>query len=614
VIERKITPDGSPGRRAGTGRLLLPLFEGLDPSAFLPLAQALLDGRRLSVTGVLLAMPGKSLSHAAGRAQALRTKLRQAARGCGLRISPRTLVSYDPAPELAQLARRRNVDLILLPWPPTNRKLQAQIRRIWELSPCPVALAVRPQPILGRRLLLALRSGPDSVLAMRIGLALTRTANAELFSLRAASNPADTLGSEQDRALAQVLEHLPDVEDNLISAADPAGSLAERAGNFDLTIAAARDLSTAESSWLDSYATRLLMADQPSALIVGAAPLEDVPAALDAGVQAISVLVDKWFAENSFHASEFENLQSLLERKQSQGLSISLALPALNEEETIEKVLLTVRRALMEEVPLLDEMVLIDSASTDRTRQIAADLGIPTFIHQQILPRYGARHGKGEALWKSLYITHGDIILWIDTDIVNIHPRFVYGLLGPLLLRPELMFVKGFYLRPMKVGNTVQAGGGGRVTELTARPLLNLFYPALSGLVQPLSGEYGGRRQALEQLPFSSGYGVEIGLLIDILEQYGLAALGQVDLIERIHHNQPLAALSKMSFAIIQTVLRKIDRRHGLQLLQDCNRSMKVIRNKNSRFFLELEEIAELERPPMATLPEYQRRLKGDAA
>jgi len=145
------------------------------------------------------------------------------------------------------------------------------------------------------------------------------------------------------------------------------------------------------------------------------------------------------------------------------------------------------------------------------------------------------------------------------------------------------------------------------VTELTARPLLNLFYPALSGFVQPLSGEYGGRREALEKLPFSTGYGVETGLLIDMLEAFGLDAIAQVDLIRRVHHNQPLTALSKMSFAIIQTVIRKLDRRYGLQLLRDVNRAMKVIRQEASGFFLEVEEVAERERPPMITLPEYRR-------
>ncbi|MGH2582188.1 MAG: glucosyl-3-phosphoglycerate synthase, partial [Anaerolineales bacterium] len=154
----------------------------------------------------------------------------------------------------------------------------------------------------------------------------------------------------------------------------------------------------------------------------------------------------------------------------------------------------------------------------------------------------------------------------------------------------------------------LQAGGGGRVTELTARPLLNLFYPELSGIVQPLSGEYGGRRRALEQLTFFSGYGVETGLLIDVFEKFGLAAIGQANLQERIHHNQPLEALSKMSFAIIQVIIRKLESRYGREILEDVNRTMKMIRYADERFFLEVEEITELDRPPMITLPEYRRR------
>jgi glucosyl-3-phosphoglycerate synthase len=259
-------------------------------------------------------------------------------------------------------------------------------------------------------------------------------------------------------------------------------------------------------------------------------------------------------------------------------------------------------------VPLLDEVVLIDSNSTDHTRRIAEKLGVPVYIHQKILPDYGARKGKGEALWKSLFVTRGDIIVWIDTDIVNIHPRFVYGILGPLLTNPQVQFVKGFYRRPLKVGEKMQAGGGGRVTELTARPLFNLFYPELSGVVQPLSGEYAGRRTALEQVPFFSGYGVETGLLIDIYEKYGLQAIAQVDLLERIHHNQPLEALGKMSFAIIQAVMRKLERRLGHALLEDVNKSMKLIRHSSHGYFLDVEEIAERDRPPMCEIREYRER------
>ncbi|HUF37949.1 MAG TPA: glucosyl-3-phosphoglycerate synthase, partial [Anaerolineales bacterium] len=231
--------------------------------------------------------------------------------------------------------------------------------------------------------------------------------------------------------------------------------------------------------------------------------------------------------------------------------------------------------------------------------------GVPVHIHQDLLPEHGARDGKGEALWKSLFVTKGDILVWVDTDIVNFHPRFVYGVIGPLLTRTGLVFVKGFYRRPLRSGGQLQPGRGGRVTELTARPLLNLFYPGLSGVIQPLSGEYAGRREALEQLPFSSGYGVEIGLLIDIFERFKLQSIAQVDLLERIHRNQSLANLSKMSFTILQTLIRKLENRYGQTLLEDVNRSMKFVHYSKGDYYLEVENLAELERPPMVEIPEY---------
>jgi glycosyltransferase involved in cell wall biosynthesis len=328
------------------------------------------------------------------------------------------------------------------------------------------------------------------------------------------------------------------------------------------------------------------------------------------GAQAISIVVDKWFAENTYHADEFKQLDRLIALKREQGVTISLALPALNEEETIGHVIKTLKHALLDKAPLLDEIVCVDSNSADRTRVIAVESGVPIFIHQELLPQLGARSGKGEALWKSLLVTRGDIIVWIDTDIVNIHPRFVYGVLGPMLVDPQLQFVKGFYRRPLKVGDKLQAGGGGRVTELTARPLLNLFYPELSGVIQPLSGEYGGRRSALEQMPFYSGYGVEMGLLIGVYEKFGLNSIAQVDLLERIHHNQSLEALSKMSFAILQTVVRKLEQRYHLAMLEDVNKSMKLIRHKRGTYFLDVEEVAEHERPPMIEVADYRKRMK----
>src|SRR5690606_35040384 len=229
----------------------------------------------------------------------------------------------------------------------------------------------------------------------------------------------------------------------------------------------------------------------------------------------------------------------LLALKERHGLTISVGLPTLNEEKTVGTVIKRVKGALMDRVPLIDQLVVIDSDSEDRTIEIATEPGVPVVKHPEILPETGTHVGKGEALWKSLHVLDGDIVAWIDTDISNIQPRFVYGLLGPLLREPKIQYVKGFYQRPIKQGDILQAEGGGRVTELMARPLITLFFPELSGMIQPLSGEYAGRRELLERLPFFTGYAVEIGLLIDILEQAGLSAIGQVDLERRIHRNQP---------------------------------------------------------------------------
>jgi glucosyl-3-phosphoglycerate synthase len=231
-----------------------------------------------------------------------------------------------------------------------------------------------------------------------------------------------------------------------------------------------------------------------------------------------------------------------VELKEKQGVTISLGLPALNEAETIGHIIQTVKKELFDEMPLLDEIVLIDSASTDDTVNIARDLGIPVVVHQEILPQYGSYRGKGEALWKSLYVLSGDIILWVDTDIKNFYPGFVYGILGPLLRESEIQYVKGFYRRPLKLEGKLIAEGGGRVTELTVRPLFNLFYPELSGMIQPLSGEYGGRREALERVPFFTGYGVETGLLLDLLNE--LNSLHKDKRASRMYYN-----LSKLKCA-----------------------------------------------------------------
>ena len=271
-------------------------------------------------------------------------------------------------------------------------------------------------------------------------------------------------------------------------------------------------------------------------------------------------------------------------------------------------------RDLVERFPLIDELLVIDSNSSDRTRAIAEEEGARVVIHQEVLPRYGSYRGKGEALWKSLYETTGDLVVWADTDVKNWHPRMVYGTLGPLLHEPRLQYVKGYYQRPIVEGGMLKEGGGGRVTELVARPLINLFFPELSGLIQPLSGEYAGRRALLEQIPFFTGYAVEIGHLIDISERVGIEHLGQVDLERRVHRNQELEGLSRMSFVIMQAIMKRLEERRRVRLFAELGSTMKLPRSGKGRLGLEVLEIADQERPPMIRIPEYlERRTAAEA-
>ncbi|HWH24822.1 MAG TPA: glucosyl-3-phosphoglycerate synthase, partial [Candidatus Limnocylindria bacterium] len=288
--------------------------------------------------------------------------------------------------------------------------------------------------------------------------------------------------------------------------------------------------------------------------------------------------------------------------------TIGAVLPTLNEGDTIGAIVRAARRELVEKVPLIDELLVIDSDSEDDTRRIAEEEGARVVIHSRVLSRYGSYRGKGEALWKSLFETSGDLVVWSDTDIRDWHPRFIYGTVGPLLSEPRIGYVKGYYQRPIVEEGVLKEGGGGRVTELVARPLINLLFPELSGYIQPLSGEYAGRREHLEQVPFFTGYAVEIGHLIDLAERLGLNGLGQVDLELRIHRNQELEGLSRMSFVILQAVMKRLEERHRARLFAELGSTMKLPRSGPNRLSLEVIELADQERPPMIRIPEYAER------
>jgi hypothetical protein len=532
---------------------------------------------------------------------------------------------------IVEAAKDEGANLILLGWngrADADSVLGTTIQEAVRNAPCDIAVAKGVSIQSAKRILVPIRGGPHAALAFKLAAGLADRVDGIVTALRIErpSGPGEpdegTIASrERDRVeFEAVLATAPNrnrVREVVVEATSVVDAILRQAETHQIVVMGAAAVAGDPSQIFGPIAEEIARVLDKGLVVVktklpGTATHEEWEqlygrATTVAEPPDISQIVDKWFAENTYDSVEFENIEELVRLKRQQGVTISLGLPALNEAETIGAIVKSVRHELMERHALLDEIVLIDSRSTDNTREICAELGIPVYIHQDILPEQGALLGKGEALWKSLHVLKGDIIVWIDTDIRNFHPRFVYGLIGPFLRDQRVQFVKGFYKRPIRgAGGVLQSTGGGRVTELMARPMMNLFYPELSGLIQPLAGEQAGRRAILEQLPFFTGYGVETGLLIDLLLQYGLRSIGQVDLKRRVHRNQSLASLSVMSFVILQVVMKRLEQRHRLQLLSEVNTTMKLIQHERDRFHVELRNVGDTERPPIALIPEYQ--------
>lgn len=322
-----------------------------------------------------------------------------------------------------------------------------------------------------------------------------------------------------------------------------------------------------------------------------------------------------WFEHRTSSATGLAelDLDALLRAKRRGGHRVSVVLPARDEEATVGRLVADLRERWVDRLPLVDELLVVDSDSTDATAAVARAAGADVVAAADVLPGHGTRPGKGEALWKSLAATTGDLVVFLDSDLIGDVAHYVPGLLRPLLTDPHVLYVKGCYTRPLEVDGNVQPAGGGRVTELTARPLLNALWPELAGFVQPLGGEYAGRRSALEQVPFVSSYGVEIGLLIDLLRLGGLCSLAQVDLGVRRHTSQSQEALGGMAGEVVSTVLARAESgRPGHQPLA-ASGLLTQFRHDGTGFVPHSRAVAVDERPPMATLPEYRSERAGIA-
>jgi glucosyl-3-phosphoglycerate synthase len=595
---------------------LMPLLGGGEPGRVVALGVIEIPEEMALTEG---AVPARMHRQALGR-------LRRLGRSPLVELRTTVRVSRQIWQGIVEAAQQERADLILLGWKGWTDSQDAifssTIDQAVKNAPCDIAVVSRLNPAACKRVLVPVRGGPHAALALQLAVGLAERSDGTVSALRvatAADGDAERRREQEEYQAVLATSSRPERTRELHVQCDSVEqAILGQAKEHQVVVMGAAASAEPDSLFgpiADAVARRL---DRQGLVIVKTRMPGDLlhqdwqhvyqPGASGEKSPNLANVVDKWFAENTFDSREFEDLRELVRLKRAQGLTISLGLPALNEEETIGSIIRVVKQELMERHPLLDEIVLIDSRSTDRTREIAASFGLPAVCHQDILPEYGSYAGKGEALWKSLHALRGDLVAWIDTDIKNIHPRFVYGILGPLLKDDQVKYVKGFYRRPIRFGSHLMGTGGGRVTELTARPLLNLFYPELSGLIQPLAGEYAARRDVLEQLPFFTGYGVEIGLLIDLLDRFGLQSIGQVDLHRRVHRNQRLASLSRMAFTVTAVVMQRLEQRGRAQIRPELNRSMKLIQHERDLFHIEIKALDDVERPPIANVPEYLAR------
>lgn len=305
-----------------------------------------------------------------------------------------------------------------------------------------------------------------------------------------------------------------------------------------------------------------------------------------------------WGWEDRTFRSSGSSPEELLRLKEEGSHRITVVLPALDEAPTVGIICETIRRKLIEQIPFVDELIVIDSGSKDSTVEIARAAGATVYAGAELTDA-GPIRGKGDCLWRSLTVATGDLIVWLDSDTRNLNETFVLDLVGPLLLDDRFVLAKAFYDRPLISDEQVLATGGARITELVARPLLQLFYPELAGLIQPLAGEYAGPTSLFRTLPFFTGYGVEVGLLLDIAEREGPERIAQVDLGTRVHRNRPVLELGRASMQVMSALLRRLDDLGRIKIPEDLpGELLQFVPSENGPMPV-TAELEIVERPPL---------------
>lgn len=562
------------------------------------------DGE-ITLIGVTSMGPHASI---ASSAQRLSRDLDDLARPpSGVRTMRRSIASENAWQQVRELeVSSQGEALLLLPWRFDDHQLRQEVARVLQDPPCDVAVVHSPVNSTSiRRILLPVRGGPFALLSLQLAVQMARSLGAEVTLLKVL--PADD--DAPSRALREGFTGLSDLFPEIVRevqvVGDPTTAILSMLDDHQAIVLGA---SAGQSeSPVGLLASLILHRRDVTTLVVRTREPFRMPAARNFQSDVpVLVRLEKWLEDNAFHSGDFSDIGNLMDLKQKQGLKISLGLPTLNNEATISSILTAIKGSLVDEVPLLDEIVVIDNASTDATRRIAAAMGVQSYASQHVLRGHGSHRGRGESLWKSLYLLKGDLILWIEPDVSNPDPREILGLAGPLLFNSRLQYVKGFHL--------TEPGGSGAeadsLTDLLLRPMISLAYPDLAGIVAPLSACHGGRRSAFERIPFYSGHGAEFGILLDMLERFGLGSIAQVDLGTTVRSNiEGRSALDeKTAFSVLQVFLRRLTSGGMVDSDLAMERTIKLLRAHQGRFHLEEIDANEQQRPPMLVVKEYRGR------
>jgi len=452
-------------------RFLIPLLYQQKNQNIIQIAKLFSKIDAVQVIGIVTLPENKELSEGVNNVRALRSFLAENINESESNIHTEVQVTHDTWNLIKEIVEKTypKVHTLILEWPHQIAEMAIDLKEVLNNQFCNIAITRGQFKDPYENILIPIRGGPRSIEALRMSLKLSEFFNAQITIERIFNSEAQRIEIDDDfLAIQRVLDEIPGIKQKNTISKNVSQAILESACQNDIVLLGAGTPENNEPSLFGTITSKILDGCEADVIAIKTRVRAEPHTPLFTS-QAISVLVDKWFAENTFDAEEFKNIEQLVDKKESKGLTISLALPALNEEETVGNVIQIAKTEFMERYPLIDEIILVDSGSTDRTRDIAKKMGIPVYLNQEVLSNYGFRNGKGEVLWKSLYLTNGDIVFWVDTDIHNFNPKFIYGVLGPMIMDDRIKFVKGFYKRPIMGKNgIVHPGGGGREQLPTA--------------------------------------------------------------------------------------------------------------------------------------------------